>query len=280
MQKLLIGTAAIALSGCSWIGNSHYQGPAANDGYGNYGQDTYSDDECCKTLSRWNLEGAVGAEWMVGGDFTTPEDITAIVGQTPHEVSMSDAYKRGMRYEVGGSYALNPNRKITLSGSYSKAEGKDVAFSTTAGAPDNVLRGTASDYKSYGLELGLRQYFQPSPFPVVRSIRPYIEGKIGAAKVDDISIENARDNGGAVNGGTIAMYESGWVPMAAGMIGVEAPIFKRATLGLETGLRYRMGLGGDNTDLSAIGALPQLEGMNNGSQNWSVPVMLRGRYRF
>lgn len=279
MRILLLGTATIALSGCSWLGlgGSNHYGYApqqtANHGY-------YTGAHHTGALSKWNLEGAVGQEYMVKGDFTTPDDVAAVPGLTPNGVKMKDAYDAGMRYELGGSYALNPNRKVTLMANYSKAEGKDVAFGTLAGPPVNTLRGTASDYESYGVEAGLRQYFRFQRAPIVGSIRPYVEAKAGASKVKDITISNLRDNGGAVNGGTAAFYDGKWVPTGAGIIGIEAPVFKRATLALETGIRYRGELDSNTTDFGAGGGVSLLTGLNNGSENWSVPVTLRGRYRF
>lgn len=278
MRIMLLGTAAIALSGCSWLGGSSYHGAYGGGEHGYYaGGAAPQAEECCGNLSKWNLEGAVGAEFMVDGDFTTPGDVAALAALTPGDISMKDAYDDGTRYELGFSKALNPNRKFTVMGSYATADGNDVGVGTLAGPPANTLRGTASDYERYGIEAGLRQYFRPTPAPLVRSLRPYVEGKLGAAKVKDIDLENARDNVGAVNGGTIAMYEGGWVPTAAGMIGVEAPIFKRATLGLETGIRYTGKL---DTDTTYFNGGNVLNGINNGSESWTVPVMLRGRYRF
>jgi len=288
MRYLLTASAAIALSGCSFLGlgqGGYSHGPTG------YGHAPASYDPCnpyaglngnaaCTKASTWNIEGAIGKDYMVGGDFTTPEDVAAVPGLTPNGVSMSDAYDSGTRYELGASYAVNPNRKITGMASWSNAEGNDVAFGTFAGPPANTLRGTVSDYKTFGLEAGLRQYFRPRPAPLVNSIRPYVEAKLGATKVDDITISNLRDNGGTVNGGTAQFYDGGWVPTAAGMIGVEAPVFQRATLALETGIRYRGALDGNNTDFGPGGGVGVLAGLNNGSENFSVPVQLRGRYRF
>lgn len=281
MRILLLGVAAIGLSGCSWLGgHGGYYSPQSG-GHGYYpAPQADTSGECCDSYSKWNLEGAVGIESMVGGNFTTPNDVAVLPGLTSNDVSMDSAYKDGTRYELGLSKALNPNRKLTLMGSYSEAEGKDLAIASLAGTPDNVLRGKASDYKAYGVEAGLRQYFKPAPAPLVKALRPYVEGRIGAAKVDDISLTNLRDNVGAINGGTVGMYEGGWVATAAGLVGVEAPIFKQATLGLETGIRYRSELSADRTDINPTGAVGLVSGINNGSENWSVPVMLRGRYRF
>lgn len=288
MRILLTGTAAIALSGCSFLGlgaGGYSHGPS----YGHSPAPSYNPcnpyaglngNAACTRSSTWNVEGSVGQEFIVGGDFTTPDDVAAIAGLTPGAVSMKDAYDSATRYELGASYAMNPNRKIAVMGSYSNASGNDVALGTIAGPPTNTLRGTASDYTALGIEAGVRQYFRPRQAPLVNSIRPYVEARLGAAQIDDITIENLRDNGGAVNGGTANFYEGGWVPTAAGMIGVEAPVFQRATLALETGLRYRGSLDADTTDFGPGGSVGIFTGLNNGSSNLTVPVSLRGRYRF
>lgn len=287
MRNLLLGAAAIALSGCSWLGGNsqHSNHSSYNHNNGYYaGQ---SNDGCCvggKTLSRWNLEGAIGPEFFVGGDALTGNKVNsaeAVIAANPglnsittNSLSMDDAYDPGMRYELGGSYALNPNRKVTLMGSYAQADGEEVNLGSLNG---NAVTGDISDYERYGVEVGLRQYFTPTKAPLFKSIRPYVEGKAGAAHIDDIAINNAQLGGNAYNNGTIGLYESGWVPTAAGMVGFEAPVFNRATLGLETGIRYTGTLKSDTSDL---GVSAPFGGINNGSQSWTVPVALRGRYRF
>ncbi len=278
MRKLLIGTAAIALSGCSWMGGSKgHHDYSQYQQHNNYYQGAHQQkDKCCvngKRLSRWNLEGAVGPEFFLGGDAIT-DDINAIDNVFANETSLNDAFDEGMRYELGGSYALNPNRKVTVMGSYAEADGDNVSLGTING---DALTGQFSDYQRYGVEVGLRQYFTPTPAPVFGSVRPYVEGKVGAAHVDDIVLTNAQLGGAAYNGGTVRMYESGWVPTAAGMVGVEAPVFKRATLALETGIRYTGVMESDTRDL---GPGVPLAGTNNGMESWTVPVQLRGRYRF
>ena len=275
MRILCLGVAAVALSGCSWLGGFGHQPTGQVSPQGYYAQ---SANHCCdgaNSLSRWNVEAAVGPQFMVGGDAVTGEDIHPGLGAEGSNISMSDAYDTGVRYELGGSYALNPNRKFTVTGHYAEAEGEDVTVGTIGG---NAVTGTMGDYTSYGVEAGLRQYFRPTPAPIFGSVRPYVEGRVGGAYVDDIALENAQITGsGPWLGGNVAMYEGGWVPTGAGLVGIEAPVFKRATLGLETGIRYTGTMESDNSALN--GNVP-LAGINNGSDNWTVPVMLRGRFRF
>jgi hypothetical protein len=283
MRILLCGVATVALSGCSWMGFGNNQ---ANHTYRNNTYSYASNNDCCvggKALSRWNIEGGVGADFVVGGDAITGSQAhTGFLNPTTTvaDVKMKDVYAVGYRAELGGSYALNPNRKLTLQGSYAQADGNEVTWGTQDTA---TLRGTMSDYKSYGVEAGVRQYIRPVRVPLLKSVRPYIEGKVGAAYQDAIRLENINEVGGPANLATptsLAMYESGWVPTGAGMIGLETPIFKRFTMGIETGIRYAGTPQSDNSDKAAGTFNARYSGANNGGDRWSVPVTIRGRYRF
>ncbi len=277
MRNLLLGAAAIALSGCSWLGGSktYDTNYGSQDGY--YTGTQQKSDACCvggKRLARWNVEAAVGPEYFLSGDAITGDQTNIIPGVESRNVSIDSAFDEGLRYELGGSYALSPNRKVTLLGNYAKHDGNNVSLGAIDGS---AVTGQFSDYERYGAELGLRQYFSPTKAPIFGSVRPYVEGRVGANYVDDIALNNVQQNGAVYNDGTIRMYESGWVPTAAGLVGVEAPVFNRATLGLETGLRYTGVMKSDTSDLNS--GVP-FGGINNGMDSLSVPVMLRGRYRF
>lgn len=272
MRLLFLGVTTVALSGCSvlGIGASSHHSDASHDAKAS---SLYAHD-CCEAakLQPWNLEATAGVEFLVGGTAITGDQ--ANVGTLGNVVSMSDAYGIGQRYEMGGSYAFSPNRKVTLTGSYATANGKAVNVGSAGG---QALTGTFSDYERLGIEAGLRQYFKPRNAPLVKSVRPYVEGRLGAARVDDIVLENAQLGGAAFSGGTLNMYAGGWVPTAAATIGVESSIFKNTTLGLETGIQYTGVLKSDNSELTPGNAFA---GINNGGESLSVPVKLRARYRF
>ena len=76
MRLLLLGTAAVALSGCSWFGGGakhHTSTKTGSNGYYTQG------GECCKPLSRWNIEAAAGPEFLVGGTALTGLALAAFV---------------------------------------------------------------------------------------------------------------------------------------------------------------------------------------------------------
>ena len=280
MRLLMLGTAAIALSGCSFLGlngsknNSNYN---AQTGY--YGQQAvHAPKSQCNSgscLARWNIEGGIGPSFAAGKNIITASRTNENPNRDFNSISFGDAYETGVRAELGGSYALAPNRKVTLLGHYEQAQSDGVQDWGTIGG--ETLTGALSDYKSYGAELGLRQYFAPMNGLVVNSIRPYVEGRAGVSRVGDISAVNTQLGGAVFSATEVPLYKDSWVGTAAGLVGVETPISKYTTIGLETGIRYQGGLKSDN---SVLGAGSTLGGLNNNSGRLSVPVTLRGRYRF
>ncbi len=273
-----MGVSAIALSGCSFLGNLVGHGNHSTKSNQSYGQYNYNNDDCCvggNALSRWNLEGALGGAYLVGGEGITGSQ-TSVVTSNVGNFDSQDVWDDGIRAELGGSYALNPNRKVTGNVFYQKNE--------SAGAFDmgdldgDALRGSVSDLENYGLEMGLRQYFTPRVFGEKIRLRPYVEGKLGAARLDDVTLNNATRAGAALpEGNSIKLYDGGWVPTAAGMIGLETPIAKRMTLGVETGLRWQ---GKPDSAGEAISGGSPIGGINNGGDTLSIPLTVRGRYRF
>lgn len=229
-------------------------------------------------MARWNVEGGLGPAFITGG--------TLIDGSKAHgvnsnfnDIDYSDAFKTGYRAELGGSRALSPNRKLTATGFYQK-HGSDGLqdMGTNNGDQYDV---EFSDLSSYGAELGVRQYFKPTrpDAGIFKNIRPYVEGKLGAAYVEPIKIESAFRNGVQIgeptHGGRVT--EGSWVPSAAGMVGVERPLFKHTTIGLETGIRYTGDL---KRDPGFFGGDIDFAGANDNTGTWTVPITVRGRYRF
>ena len=276
MRILLLGVATVALSGCSFLGLGGQKHSTYHNTGSSYG--SHHAHNGCKTnqcLAKWNFEGGIGPAFAVGGDTVTGSKATSAPGNDINNLSWNDMYDTGVRAELGASYALNPNRKVTATAFIENAESSGSQDWGQI-SPGNNLTGALSDYQSYGAELGLRQYFRPrSGGGLVKSFRPYVEGRLGATQIDDISIQGAAVNGTTLPGGDIAFYDSGWVGSAAGLIGVETPLTRYSTIGLETGVRYTQSLDSTRSTLP-----PQIAGSNNSGGRTTIPVMLRGRYRF
>ena len=280
MRILMLGTAAIALSGCSFLGlggqkdHSNYN---AHTGY--YGQQaTHAPKSNCHSgncLARWNLEGGIGATFPAGKNIVTASRTNANPNTDFNSISFGDAYAPGVRAELGGSYALAPNTKVSLLGHYERADSDGVQSWGTINGQE--LTGSLTDYQAWGGELGLRQYFKPTNGIILNSVRPYVEARAGVSKVNDIGVTGTQLGGGVFSATEIPLYEDSWVGTAAGLVGIETPLTRYSTIGLETGVRYQSGL---ESDTSVLSAGSQLGGLNNNRGRISVPVTLRGRYRF
>ncbi|RKQ69782.1 hypothetical protein DES40_2591 [Litorimonas taeanensis] len=274
MRILLLGAATVALSGCSFLGlggGKNYDHHDANTGY--YGTEP-SHNTCAsgQCLSRWNIEGGLGIGADVSGDIVSGSNVAA--AGTFNDVSFNDAYNPAFRGEAGVSYALNPNRKVTATGFYSKAESSGTRDLGTLAGPAGNLNGELTDLETYGAELGLRQYFKPQQGWLLKSYRPYVEGRVGATHNNDVALTNLTTGGAAYAPGDIALYDSGWNAHAAGLAGVEVPLSKYSTLALETGVRYTQKFDQSSATPAAF------NGINDGDARIVVPVTLRGRYRF
>lgn len=254
-----IGAAAMAASGCAYHGSSHNSGsswssfsyPAAQTHQRAYRPGGYAQRQVGGT--RFELE--IGAEEFNGGEMIA--NGTAIGPTTYRQVDYKDAYKRGYRASAGLSRDIRPNTAFTAKGFYMEAEGEDPFVIADDVVP---LSGRFTDYKSYGAEIGLRQYLGNS----ATGLRPFVGGTVGAAYIDDIDVV-AIGIGGPLN-------EAGWVPTASATGGFELPVSPSASFALESGLRWT-----GSQDRTAIASAA---GFADAGDTTSIPVTLRGRFRF
>lgn len=270
MRKILLCTVAVSLSGCSFfgMGGSTYHSTA-------YNAAPVSSCPAHNCYARWNIENGAGVSSIVGGTAITGAKTNGLGGSNINDVTMDSAYKLGARAEAGISYALAPNTKVALLGHYERANPeRDLDIGIIGG---QNLRGNLSPYESIGAEMGLRHYLQPTRAPIVKSVRPYVEARLGVTHVDDIAIENARLGAAAFNGGRVALYDDSFVETGAALVGLETVVADYITVGVETGVRYRGELDADNSDIPPAAALA---GANQGGSNYSIPLTLRGRFRF
>ncbi len=259
MRLSVITLSAVLLSGCAWMdqGHSQYQyGHQYNYGYG-YNQPAPQYRQAPK---RTYLDFSVAAEEFTGGNAL---HTATAGGVTTVKQEMSDVYKTGWRASAGLAHDVAPRTTLTLDGFYKEADSKGDSLAIGTDGTDTVY-GEFSDYKSYGAEIGFREYAGQ-----YGQARPYIGGTVGAAYVEAIDVANI----GTVQNGTTATttraYDGQWVPTASAVVGIDVPVSYNGQIGLETGLRYE---GKRDQEFGAFQA--------NGSDAYSVPLRLRGRFRF
>lgn len=275
MRIVLLSTVAISLAACSVAPQGGNQYIPSNAQMGAYNHQQPQMVQQNYRLSRINVEGGIGTELVTGAKLLRAGDAVNTPANVVHNnVSMKQAFKRGLRYDLGASYALNPNLKLSATAYKTKNKGKEGIVVGAINGQD--LMGDMSDYDSWGLEAGLRQYGGPMPIKFLNSARGYVEARAGAAHVDEIGLTNMSRNG--IARADMALYNKGWVPTAAGLIGIETPLFKQATIGIESGIRYNGKL--DNNMTGRVAPGNRFEGVNSGSDKWSIPVNIRGRIRF
>ncbi|PHR91310.1 MAG: hypothetical protein COA69_12425 [Robiginitomaculum sp.] len=226
---------------------------------------------------KFSVSGALGTGFIVGGHAVTGNDAAYNPVLDIHNVSMQDAYKKGFRGELGVGYRIGKKNELTVNGYYQQAKGKDTTLGQhISGSP---LEGQLSAYKGYGVELGLRHNMNTFKAPLIKNITPFIEARLGFGHVSDIAINDLRVAGTAIGPVSTPFYEGGWVPTASGLIGFEKPISRHMSIGLETGIRYEKSLSADSTFVPVVPGGPLGQSANGGSR-WSVPIQIRGRYRF
>jgi len=257
-----MGAAAMAVTGCAYQGGSGYS-HSAYPTYSPYGGTTSYANRCgttytpqgCAVVGGTRLELDIGAEKFVDGDIVNGGIVTG--PSTTTAVGYKDAFKTGYRASAGLARDFRPNTTILARGFYKQAEGEDgVTIATNGGGNVNV---NFSDYESYGAELGLRQYLAPAQ----SKFRPFVGATAGATYIEDISI----DTGGPAT----LINEAGWSATASATGGFEMPISRSASLALESGVRWE-----GKQDRPAF----QTATLGEDNSRLSVPVTLRGRFRF
>ncbi len=263
IRLALIVASAALLSGCSWIGNW-------GGGYGQSQQRPIG--------QRMNLEMAIGVDPSIDGDVITTDFDNSGTAEL-RSTSYNDAYGQATKYQLGASYALSNTVELTASANYSKAEGKSVDVGMINGT--DVVTAQFDDLETYGAQIGVRKYFRNRTFAhlLSPSVSPYVSADLGIQHVE--STGAALSSAGFASIGQPTNFNAEWyddsiVPTAQVMVGAEWRASRNFALGLETGLRYTGELKAGDGTLTAIG----WQESRSNSQNISVPVTLRGRFKF
>jgi hypothetical protein len=218
--------------------------------------------------SRWFVDLGVGVDPSINGNVNSGA-IGTLQGQATAILpsSYGHVYGTGIGFNFGGGYVLDDLTELRGMFTFQSADADLIRLGDIG---PSSLYAQYSDYKSIGLDLGVRRYFLPSG----RAVRPFGEAMLGAAFVDRINVEFAAPNSNLI------FTSNDFYDSTAAFTWV-----------LNFGALFRLN---DNVDLSAqlglrhVGGLAEvdqlvgtgLEDINSDTARLTFPIGIGVRFRF
>jgi Outer membrane protein beta-barrel domain len=218
--------------------------------------------------SRWSVEGGLGWDFSLTGDFLsagigTLNDVPTII----QSQSFGDVYGTGVVWQFGGGYKLDEINEVRAQFSYQRV-GSDLVTLGTAGNSDLVA--TFDDYRAWSIEAGYRRYFSQR----LERLRPYAGAALGVSIIDEIDGAFAAPQAGITRFATD--FYDGTAALTLGVNGgVLYALNDRIDVNGQMGFRY-------NSGLSEIDSLrgTGLEDINDKSARWTLPISFGIRFNF
>jgi hypothetical protein len=216
---------------------------------------------------RWSFDVGLGWDNSVSGNINSGA-IGSLDGQTvvvtPN--SYSDVYGTGFHLRFGGGYLIDEISEVRAVFTYQSLSA-DLTEMGDFGV--STLYGQYDKYKSFGLDVGFRRYFDVKP-----NVRPYVEGTIGLGFITEIDVVLSAP---AANftGRATDFYDRTAAFAFAGNAGVLWQVSERVGAYGQFGLRWMSGLS-QIDNLAGTG----LETINDDSSRWTLPIMVGARVRF
>jgi hypothetical protein len=216
---------------------------------------------------RFSFDVGVGWDNSLSGNINSGA-IGTLNGQTvvvtPN--SYSDVYGTGFHLRFGGGYLIDEVSEVRAVFTYQSLSA-DLTPMGEYGV--STLYGQYDKYKSFGLDVGFRRYFDMKP-----GVRPYIEGTIGLGFITEIDLTLSAP---AANftGHATDFYDRTAAFALAGNAGVLWQVSNHVGAYGQLGLRWMSGLS-QIDNLAGTG----LETINDNSSRWTLPVMVGMRVRF
>jgi hypothetical protein len=218
--------------------------------------------------SSWNVEGAIGWDIGLSGDFLaasigTLEGLPTVI----QAQSFGDVFGNGMQLQFSAGYMVDEINEVRAQFSF-QSVGADVTPLGTIGGTDLV--GTFDDYKAWTIEAAYRHYFAKRR----ERLRPYGGGTFGVAIISEIDGAFAAPQAGITR--LASDFYDGTAALSLGFNGgVLYALTERIDLNGQVGFRY-------NSGLSKVDAFrgTGLEDINDKSSRWTMPISVGLRYNF
>ena len=218
--------------------------------------------------SSWNIEGGVGWDISLSGDFLSAGIGTLNGLPTVIEPqSFGDVYGTGVQWQFSGGYMVDEINEVRAQFTYQRV-GSGISDLGTAGGSDLVA--TFDDYKAWTLEAGYRHYFAKRR----ERLRPYGGGTLGVSIIDEIDGAFSASQAGITRYATD--FYDGTAALTLGVNGgVLYGLNDQIDVNGQVGFRY-------NSGLSQIDGLvgTGLEDINDKSARWTMPISIGIRFNF
>jgi hypothetical protein len=216
---------------------------------------------------RWSFDVGLGWDNSLSGNINSGA-IGTLDGQTvvvtPN--SYSDVYGTGFHLRFGGGYLIDEISEVRAVFTYQSLSA-DLTAMGDFGV--STLYGQYDKYKSFGLDVGFRRYFDMNP-----KVRPYLEGTFGLGFITEIDVVLSAPSAN-FTGRATDFYDRTAAFALAGNAGVLWQVSDRVGAYGQFGLRWMSGLS-QIDDLAGTG----LETINDNSSRWTLPIMVGMRVRF
>jgi hypothetical protein len=216
----------------------------------------------------WSAEFAIGWDNSISGNINSGgigrinnQDVVILKNR------YEDVYGTGLHIKFGGGYMVDPVTE--LRGTFT-LQSLDADLTPMGDIGTSRLYGQYDDYQSFGLDFGFRRY----AFDLNRDFRPYVEGTVGLAFIDETDVVLAAPTANLAGNAT-DFYDRTAAFTLGGNAGVLWQLSDRVGVFGQLGLRWVSGMS-EVDGLQGTG----LESINDKSSRWTMPFIVGARARF
>jgi opacity protein-like surface antigen len=216
----------------------------------------------------WSVEFGIGWDNSISGNINS-----SAIGRINNQAvvvlrnSYEDVYGTGLHLRFGGGYMIDEVSELRATFTLQSLDA-DLAVMGDIGS--SKLYGQYQDYQSFGLDVGFRRYVYGQD----REFRPYAEGTIGMAFVDETDVELIAPSIN-LSGNATDFYDRTAAFSMGANVGVLWQLAEQFGTFGQIGVRYVTGM-------SAVDGLEGtgLESINDKSARWTLPFLIGVRARF
>lgn len=218
--------------------------------------------------SPWSFDAGIGWDNVISGNINssgigTINNQAVVITANSYE----DVYGTGLNLRFGGGYALSDLTEVTGMFVFQSLDADQVTPMGDIGVSN--LYGQYTDYQTFGLDVGLRRYFNLSS-----SIRAYGEGAVGIGFVDKTDVTLVAP-GANLTRDANDFYDQTAALALGTNFGVLFQTGGRLGFYGQLGVRWMSGMD-EIDDLEGTG----LDDINNKSSRWTLPFVGGVRMRF